>query len=260
MREPLSYCRVLAERWSLSLVLLAAAACSGRASGPGRPSGLFASSSSASSAASSSASSAAPATSAATSASPSAVAAVSLTVAPFPGVLHGQLDQTWHIRDPGVAYHQTSRSKLKLALETRAGGLVVLRARGQVETVGVFLDPSAKKTGAPGSPAPTPVNDDWTGHWVRDGGDLVLRLETRTGASGSFVHDLRCVRATETVSGKPLDIVRCLPIQAFKGLPWNDAMPKYVRVPLVLSVNGDVHATISGGDGDPRSIVLAPAH
>jgi hypothetical protein len=36
-------------------------------------------------------------------------------------------------------------------------------------------------------------------------------------------------------------------------------MPSYVRVPIILAVNGSVHATIEGGDENPLSVSLAPA-
>ena len=147
----------------------------------------------------------------------------------------------------------SSRTKLDLDLTTEADGRIVLNVVGEDESGGQFLAPGGRTDHS----GPSSMSDRWTGRWVRVGADNLLRLETRDGVAQAFAHDLRCAREARTsLNGGDLDILRCDPVAAYHGLPWNDSLPEYVRVPLIFAFHGDVLAIINGGEEGSQPTVL----
>jgi hypothetical protein len=124
--------------------------------------------------------------------------------------------------------------------------LQALRVHGRSAGRGAFLSPEGSSRGRDWGP--TSIDETWTGRAVRDGAAAILRFETRTTAGAKpdpFPLELRCVHSAEEVFGASRDVIRCTPTKARDGFPWNDSVPVYLRVGLVLGVSHEIAVTIS---------------
>lgn len=167
-----------------------------------------------------------------------ALASESERVSPPPGLYRGELVLRFDLEDRGVAYYQTSDYDLRVELDIARNGSVTLRAKGTCESRHTWL------TSPPRSEArkPATIDDLWQGRFDKE---HRLRL-VKSVASKGVEHELRCTPERAVVRGRSIGVVRCDAASHYSGLPWEDRVPDYLRVPLVLAARGSVRSSVNG--------------
>ncbi len=165
------------------------------------------------------------------------------------GTYRGQLALRSSIHDEGVAYIFTQEYELELQLELSRTGAVHLHVVGTAQSQGVTLDARAR----PSEPRTSAIDEEWAGTATQIGREISLHLE-RVGTGPSTVsQDLRC--GLEGTTGTSLPAFwRCEPTTHYEGMPWNDPVPAYLRVPFVFGTGAGVRAEVIAPDRTPASV------
>lgn len=177
-------------------------------------------------------------------------------LAPFgQGRLRSELDIDWVVRDRKTGHAARTKEHLWLTIEVSETGMVVLRAHAEASTqgrlLGTYTTPGRNKVQAQDFSR----SDAWKGSLESVGGETQLRLEVPAPSAGgpALEQTFRCNRVSDEPSG---EYVHCAPIKAHEGVPWEDAMPPYLRAPLVFARSGTLRAHVVG-DHARQSIDVA---
>ncbi len=151
-----------------------------------------------------------------------------------PGSHRGQLSLRYGYHEGGVGAVINSQYDVELELVTKAGA-VELRVHGRGERTTTYTTPGTPR---PADKSAWPIDAVLVGEL--QGG--TLRLHDK---DGSAAQEMRCTAPTVDVGAGPMRILRCEPTTLRKGFPWNDRVPPFLRVPLVVALTGKVRAEIS---------------
>ncbi len=131
---------------------------------------------------------------------------------------------------------QVTESQLDLALDVSATPAAALTVRQRTGSRGRFLAPDAAADESRGA-----GEDTWRGELGPDAWQLTLRR-------GAATQEYQCSPHTEG----DREYVYCTPKSGFEGMPWNDPLPAYMRVPLVLPARREATPPRLRIDGDHR--------
>jgi hypothetical protein len=175
-----------------------------------------------------------------------------------PGTHRGQLGLRYGFHEGGVGALIWSQYNLELELVTTRT-TVELRARGNGERTTTYVIP-------PDGPQPKPADkSSWTvaSVFVGEFSGNALRLRDK---DGDTTQEMRCTIQTVVVSTGPIRVLQCDPATLRKGFPWSDRVAPFLRVPLIVALNGKVRAeistmvTVSSEQAQPlRQISIQPA-
>jgi len=157
-------------------------------------------------------------------------------------VLHAEVALRWTVRDRGTAYLQVTESRLEEALDVTAPDTAVLTVRQHASTRGRFLVADAGVDESRGV-----TEETWRGDIRRDAGQLILRR-------GALAQEYQCRAHVE--GGR--DYVYCTPIAGFRGMPWNDPLPAYLRVPLIFPARTEKTSIRVDGDHQQQRVSFDP--
>lgn len=167
-----------------------------------------------------------------------------------PVTLVGQSETTWRVFEPGVSWTENTTSNLRISLTVKADGRASLLVRGHRT-----IESSFRTADGSGDPERSSheVDDRWSGRLRRgDPARLEIRERDEDEAPAQVY---RCAR--DDIGGSEIPRVRCTPTIPNAGEPWEDPLPAYLRLPLVLGRGQPVHTWISGEQGQAPSVYVA---
>lgn len=137
---------------------------------------------------------------------------------------------------------QVTESRLEEALDVTALDTAVLTVRQHASTRGQFLAPDAGVDESRGA-----GEDTWRGEIRRDAGQLTLRR-------GASAQQYQCRAHVEGGT----EYVYCTPTAGFRGMPWNDPLPAYLRVPLIFPTRTEKTSLRIDGDHQQQRVSFDP--
>ncbi|NOU30123.1 MAG: hypothetical protein HOO96_19650 [Polyangiaceae bacterium] len=153
-------------------------------------------------------------------------------------MLRAQVALRWTVRDRGTAYVQVTESRLDEALDVTASATAVLTVRQRASTRGQYLVPDAAVDESRGA-----GDDTWRGEIRREAWQLTLRRD-------ALAQEYQCAAQVEGGA----EYVYCTPTSGFRGMPWSDPLPAYMRVPLVFPARADKASLRIDGDHQQQRV------
>ena len=154
-----------------------------------------------------------------------------------PRVLSGESKVSWSVEEGGVSWTELSIYAVQTQLRVASDDTCTLVVVGTLDVSSSFYrDEDPRET-----EARYEVDDAWRCALIEDEADgfafVVLDDE-------SEVQRYRC--RSRQYPDKPAPALVCVPELSHDGWAWKDPLPGYLRLPLVLTHSGQIHAEVWG--------------
>jgi hypothetical protein len=162
-----------------------------------------------------------------------------------PASFRGESTVSWRVYERGVSWTEHTTYALEIELRLGSADSGTLRVVGTRETTSAFLMDEDRE---PESSSDL-VDHSWRVAVVEDAGD---GIELDVLDDGDRVQAYRC--RARSYPDKPAPVLVCAPQLAHDGLAWEDPLPAYLRLPLVLTHRGRVHVELAGEQGRATTV------